>query len=212
MKQKNPTQGRGFLHPENSHGGNFAEIIPVISGVIGCHKTGIVSARALHSAVGAKRVFSSWFNSRVSKYGFTHGTDFGQLTPERVEITRSGRPEIDYVISLDMAKEMAMVVLIYASHGFTCHLLKIRGFAMHNDLFDVTLDQAAGSAYQAEIICKLILDSDREFTTGELEAIFTLLKQLSASAATWLIGEQGERKLRGVNGEQTVTGADHEHI
>ncbi|HGB5893262.1 TPA: hypothetical protein ACIVVN_001542 [Salmonella enterica subsp. enterica serovar Kottbus] len=82
---------------------------------------------------------------------------------------------------------------------------------MRNDLFDVTLDQATESAYQAEIICKLILDSDREFTTGELEAIFTLLKQLSASAATWLIGEQGERNIRGVNGEQTATGADHEH-
>ncbi|HFW4798878.1 TPA: antA/AntB antirepressor family protein [Salmonella enterica subsp. diarizonae serovar 60-67:z35:-] len=109
MKQKNPTQGRGLVHPENSHGGNFAEIIPVISGVIGRHKTGIVSARALHRVIGAKRVFSSWFNSRVSKYGFTHGTDFEQLTPERVEITRAGRPEIDYVISLDMAKEMAMV-------------------------------------------------------------------------------------------------------
>ncbi|HAF4709412.1 TPA: antA/AntB antirepressor family protein, partial [Salmonella enterica] len=35
MKQKNPIQGRGLLHPENSNKGNFAEIIPVISGVIG---------------------------------------------------------------------------------------------------------------------------------------------------------------------------------
>lgn len=59
--------------------------------------------------LGVKRVFSSWFNSRVERYGFIQGTDFDQLTPERVEITRAGRPEIDYVISLDMAKELAMV-------------------------------------------------------------------------------------------------------
>ncbi len=110
MKIKNnPTQGRGLLHPEKSHNGNFAEIIPVISGVIGNQKAGIASAKALHNVLGAKRVFSSWFNSRVAQYGFTQGTDFDQLTPERVEITRAGRPEIDYVISLDMAKELAMV-------------------------------------------------------------------------------------------------------
>ncbi|ENP0792748.1 antA/AntB antirepressor family protein [Salmonella enterica] len=111
MKLKNnPTQGCGLLHPENSHNGNFAEIIPVISGVIGNNqKAGITSAKALHNVLGVKRVFSSWFNSRVERYGFIQGTDFDQLTPERVEITRAGRPEIDYVISLDMAKELAMV-------------------------------------------------------------------------------------------------------
>ncbi|EMJ2324545.1 hypothetical protein V7L32_005066 [Salmonella enterica] len=58
---------------------------------------------------------------------------------------------------------------------------------------DITLDEAADSAFQAELICRLMLDSDLAMTSGELSAMLTLLKQLSASAATWLIGEQGER-------------------
>lgn len=91
------------------HNDSLASLVPVVPGQIGRRETNIVSARVLHSAVGAKRVFSSWFSSRVEQYGFTRGTDFDQLTPERVEIIRAGRPEIDYVISLDMAKEMAMV-------------------------------------------------------------------------------------------------------
>ncbi|EAW9114130.1 hypothetical protein AB6Q20_002290 [Salmonella enterica] len=64
---------------------------------------------------------------------------------------------------------------------------------MRNDITDITLDEAAESAFQAEIICRLMLDSDLAMTSGELSAMLTLLKQLSASAATWLIGEQGER-------------------
>ncbi|EJY6446121.1 hypothetical protein OGT34_004117 [Salmonella enterica] len=64
---------------------------------------------------------------------------------------------------------------------------------MRNDITDITLDEAADSAFQAGLICRLMLDSDCEMTIGELNAMLTLLKQLSASAATWLIGEQGER-------------------
>ncbi|ASD88573.1 hypothetical protein DOI44_22765 [Salmonella enterica subsp. enterica serovar Panama] len=64
---------------------------------------------------------------------------------------------------------------------------------MRNDITDITLDEAADSAFQAGLICRLMLASDCEMTIGELNAMLTLLKQLSASAATWLIGEQGER-------------------
>ncbi|ENA7704110.1 host cell division inhibitor Icd-like protein [Escherichia coli] len=42
-----PVQGRGFVRPENQNLQNFAEIIPVISGLIGGSETNIVNARAL---------------------------------------------------------------------------------------------------------------------------------------------------------------------
>lgn len=64
---------------------------------------------------------------------------------------------------------------------------------MRDDITDITLDEAADSAFQAELICRLMLDSDYDMTSGELNTMLTLLKQLSASAASWLIGEQGER-------------------
>ncbi|EBX7464777.1 hypothetical protein ACOIP5_003098 [Salmonella enterica] len=68
---------------------------------------------------------------------------------------------------------------------------------------DISLDQATECAFQAEIICRLMLDSESEMTSGELNAMLSLLKQLSASAATWLIGEQGER----INNDR----GQHEH-
>lgn len=60
---------------------------------------------------------------------------------------------------------------------------------------DISLDQATECALQAELICRLMLESDAEMTSGELSAMISLLKQLSVSAATWLIGEQGERVM-----------------
>ncbi|HAF4711138.1 TPA: hypothetical protein G8O14_005160 [Salmonella enterica] len=60
---------------------------------------------------------------------------------------------------------------------------------------DISLDQAAECAFQAEIICRLMLNSDAEMASGELRAMLSLLEQLSVSAATWLIGEQGERVM-----------------
>ncbi|GCS67127.1 phage antirepressor [Escherichia coli] len=44
-----PVQGRGFVRPEKQNLQNFAEIIPVISGVIGGRETTIVSASAFRS-------------------------------------------------------------------------------------------------------------------------------------------------------------------
>ncbi|MGG5962926.1 hypothetical protein ACQSED_14720 [Salmonella enterica] len=66
---------------------------------------------------------------------------------------------------------------------------------------DICLDQATECAFQAELICRLMLDSESEMTSGELSAMLSLLKQLSAGAATWLIGEQGERMNRDTSGE-----------
>lgn len=113
MKQKNPIQGRGLLHPEQSHIGNFAEIIPVISGVIGKLETSIVSARALHKALGVGRDFTNWIKGRIKRYGFIEGVDYVVVenlsSPKRASAKSRQQTEHDYLISLNMGKETAMV-------------------------------------------------------------------------------------------------------
>lgn len=113
MKNNMTLAGQGLAHPEASQkdipNKDFASLIPVISGRISGRESNIVSAKSLHQTLGVGRVFGSWFNGRVSQYGFVRGTDFDQLTPERVEINGAGRPVVDYVITIGMAKELAMV-------------------------------------------------------------------------------------------------------
>lgn len=92
---------------------DFAAIVPVISGQIGGRETYIASARALHKALGVGRDFTTWIKGRISQYGFAAGVDY--ITVENLSSPVSGSAkyrqqiEHDYPLSLNMAKELAMV-------------------------------------------------------------------------------------------------------
>ncbi|HFK7216872.1 TPA: antA/AntB antirepressor family protein [Escherichia coli] len=110
---KTPVQGRGFVRPENQNLQNFGEIIPIISGVIGGSETTIVSARALHKALGVGRVFPSWIKGRIEEYGFTEGVDYEVVEylsrPDPVSAKSRQQTALEYIITVNMAKELAMV-------------------------------------------------------------------------------------------------------
>ena len=63
-----------------------------------------LSARELHEFLGIKSVFTTWFN-RMCEYGFQESNDFLPILEE----SPGGRPSTDYQITLDMAKEIAMI-------------------------------------------------------------------------------------------------------
>lgn len=122
MKQKNNSlNAGGFDHPKFKPSDikelSFAELLPISHIEVSGLSFTVVSARSLHEALGVKRVFSSWFKSRTAQYTFMENTDYfncygsinNQLTPERVEINKVGRPESDYWITTNTAKELAMV-------------------------------------------------------------------------------------------------------
>ncbi|WP_407568517.1 antA/AntB antirepressor family protein [Pantoea sp. GABEPS69] len=103
---------------------DFATIVPVISGQIGGRETNIVSAKALHKALGVGNDFSTWVKLRIDEYGFTLGADYVVFDSsdfrnqsanieqaERGWVTKRGgdRRSKDYGLSLGMAKEVAMV-------------------------------------------------------------------------------------------------------
>jgi len=68
-----------------------------------------VSARELHQMLDVPTRFNDWF-PRMAEYGFEEGTDFNLLKNEYVQT--EGTREVardDYQISVDMAKEIAMI-------------------------------------------------------------------------------------------------------
>lgn len=67
-----------------------------------------VSARELHSFLESKQDFSTWIKSRVEKYGFTENADYTKLH-KKMELSKTGQVAIEYYITLDMAKQLAMV-------------------------------------------------------------------------------------------------------
>ncbi len=99
------------------------KLITIHSRTLQGKPTECVNARDLHGYLDVGRDFSTWIKARVEQYGFEHSLDYltisrspergssaNEFSPERGKTSNSGgRPTVDYFISLDMAKELAMV-------------------------------------------------------------------------------------------------------
>ena len=67
-----------------------------------------VSARELHAFLEVKSDFNNWIKNRINEYGFIENQDF-EVFVKNYENSNGGRPLKEYIISLDMAKELSMV-------------------------------------------------------------------------------------------------------
>ncbi|ENE3884876.1 antA/AntB antirepressor family protein [Escherichia coli] len=84
------------------------QLIPVFNGTIDNETTLLVNARDLHSFLGVGRMFAHWVKERIAEYGFVENQDYMIISQVREKIGR-GRPAKDYHLTLDTAKELAMV-------------------------------------------------------------------------------------------------------
>lgn len=130
MTQKKITAltGSTQTHPEFNLKGtgdnDFANIVPVLAGQIRGRPANTVSAKNLHIALGVGNDFSTWIKLRIDEYGFVLGHDYvvfdsSDFRNKRLDFEQSGgtwkskrggdRRSKDYLLSLDMAKEVAMV-------------------------------------------------------------------------------------------------------
>jgi anti-repressor protein len=64
-----------------------------------------VSARELHAFLEVQTAFKDWIARRLAEYGFDEGKDFCSFLSE----SQGGRPAREIALSLDTAKELAMV-------------------------------------------------------------------------------------------------------
>jgi anti-repressor protein len=94
-------------------------------------KEQFVNARELHQSLQIKTRFNDWIERRIAEFGFLENEDyFTSFTQKRVNVVllspiiddnnssytkpsdsedSEGRPSKDYILTLDMAKELAMV-------------------------------------------------------------------------------------------------------
>lgn len=67
-----------------------------------------VNARDLHAFLEVGKMFAHWIKDRIEQYGFVEHHDY-VVFAETGNNPSGGRPAKEYAISLDMAKELAMV-------------------------------------------------------------------------------------------------------
>lgn len=82
------------------------ELIPLHPQTINGNAVETVNARELHTFVGSKQEFANWIKNRIEKYNFVENQDFLIVLSKT---PNGGRPSQEYFITLDMAKQLAMV-------------------------------------------------------------------------------------------------------
>lgn len=96
--------------PQNA---NYGNLVTVFNGEINNNHEMLCNARDLHKFLGVGRDFSSWIKDRIKEYGFIKNQDFVTVqnlsSPKRGSSKARQQVMIDYHITLDMAKELAMV-------------------------------------------------------------------------------------------------------
>lgn len=67
----------------------------------------LIEARLLHKKLKSGYQFSDWMKLRIKEFAFEENKDF--FASEKTEAKRGGSNAIDYLLTLDMAKELAML-------------------------------------------------------------------------------------------------------
>lgn len=106
----------GNHHDANPSLSGTDGLIPVFNADIGGILQAAVDARELYLFLGVKRDFSTWIKRRLKDYGLVENQDYSQVIDSKahqnggaVKSSTYGQDKIDYHLTLDVAKELAMV-------------------------------------------------------------------------------------------------------
>ena len=83
-----------------------------------------VSARALHRGLGIRRDFTSWIKAQIKRAGLVAGEDFAEVYTQKGENPKGGRPRVDYLLTLDAAKHIALMSGTPKGRAYRAYLIR----------------------------------------------------------------------------------------
>lgn len=97
-----------------------------------------ISARELHKKLGVGKFFANWIKDRIEEYDFIENTDYvclPNLASKNQSVDspnlanqkkgRGGHNIIEYYLTLEMAKELAMVERTPLGKQYRCYLIEV---------------------------------------------------------------------------------------
>ena len=86
----------------------MTELIPLNKADFNGAEINSVNARELHEVLESKQDFSTWIKKRLDEVDAVENVDF-IVFHKKMENSDGGRPQIEYILSTDIAKEIAML-------------------------------------------------------------------------------------------------------
>ena len=82
-------------------------MIPILKQTVGNENVHCVNARELWQKLGSKRQFANWVQERIAETQAIENVDY--FLTNLLKIPATGRPSKDYLLTIDLAKEFAML-------------------------------------------------------------------------------------------------------
>lgn len=143
--------------------------------------TQTVSARDLHEQLNIGTRFNDWF-PRMCEYGFAEGTDFYS---KMSKTENGGRPQTDYDISVDMAKQICMIQR--TPEGKTCRQYLIdleKSWNTPEQVMARALQMADSTIKKLRDNCAALIEDNQRMKPKEIFA-----DAVAASHTSILIGD-----------------------
>lgn len=153
-----------------------------------------VNARELHNNLKVGRDFTTWISERIAKYGFIEGVDFSPVTGK----STGGRPSVEYLMSITMAKELAMLENNEEGKKVRLYLIKLESawntpemvFARALQMANATIESFKYRAIEAERKNAVLMHVRKTYTAGEIA------KELGMRSAQDLNQKLCEKKIQ----------------
>ncbi|HAM9517545.1 TPA: phage antirepressor Ant [Escherichia coli] len=156
-----------------------SQLIPVFNGTIANETALLCNARDLHAFLGVKKVFAAWITNRISEYEFIENQDYILLSNLGKQTSgRGGHNRKDYHLTLDTAKELAMVERNEKGRQIRRYFIecekKLRSM------------QPAQQFTDEEIILLCYMQVQMEKAQGISKRLYPILKELNSSYSSKL--------------------------
>lgn len=87
---------------------DLSNLLPISLRSIGAQTLNAIDGRTLHGFLEVGKAFAAWMPEQIEAFGFLEHQDF-EVYSKSGENPAGGRPRKEYLLSLPMAKELAMV-------------------------------------------------------------------------------------------------------
>ena len=152
-------------------------LIPVFTALVADESVQLCNARELHTSLQVGRDFSNWIKERINTYGFVEGEDFiiGSPNPANQKGRGGDRRSKDYHLTLDMAKELAMVENNEIGRKIRRYLIRLEKKAIAAGLkVDAVVSKAQLGEMSARIADRFPVAKDKPYAWSRFNNHFRL--------------------------------------
>ncbi len=200
--------------PMNAQTFNQNPLVEVFYAVIDGVNQLAVNARDLHSFLAVKTRFNDWIKSRINEYKFAINLDFISFTEKSVK-PKGGRPTTEYHLTLDMAKELAMVENNDKGREVRRYFIQCEKSLFHTDSKqrEILVSACTKLSVGNKSISKVYTDVANRFGYNKpVEIPSYLLAEAIAYVYEELLAQEKARKANNINHDMVEVMQDMEKL